>query len=53
MRESYAGDTLLIGQVRWSYAGDQYDTHDATHRFKTVSIRTIPYFQRHFSEYQN
>ena len=47
----YARGLLLIGQVRWSLAGhtQTIDTLFMTLlRFKTVSIRTILYFQGHF-----
>ena len=48
IRKSYARGPLLIGQICSPYVGDRYATHDANHRFNTVSIRTILCFQGHF-----
>ena len=48
MPSSYATHSLAIRRLRWLYAGNtlvirySYDTH----RFNTVSIQTILYFQR-------
>ena len=52
---TYAGHTLTFADICWSYAGHTLAIRYsyATHRFNTVSIRTILPFPRAFCAYEN
>ena len=50
VRWPYAGHTLAKRRVRWPYTGHMLVIcySYATHKFNTVSLRTILYLQGHF-----
>ena len=48
LRQKYVTHRSSTLVIRWRYAGDRYATRDVIHGFKTVSIRTVLYFQEHF-----